>query len=106
MPKKPNYTNSDIIALNSIGLSLGFIGKTLGLHQSTVGNRLRKMGIEPADTRRTFMEDIVKELTQEQREQLIFILGSGFTIKDYVKNLIIVNLLDQKTKKGKTWTKP
>ena len=53
-------TDEDIIRMNAVGLSLATIAKTLGVHPTTVTLRLRSLNIEPADTRRTFMENVLR----------------------------------------------
>src|SRR5699024_11953330 len=55
-------TDEDIIRMNAVGLSLATIAKTLGVHPTTVTLRLRSLNIEPADTRRTFMENVLRPL--------------------------------------------
>jgi len=82
-------TDQDIIRLNSVGLSLARIGEMLKCHPSTITTRLRAMNIEPADTRRSFMEDILGRLTLAQIEWLADQLGPNMSIKDYVRNLLI-----------------
>ena len=81
--------DADIIRLNSVGLSLGTIARVLDCHPSTVTLRLNSLGIPPADTRRSFMEDIFVSLSVEQQEWLADQLVSGMTIKEFVKSLII-----------------
>lgn len=81
--------DADIIRLNSVGLSLGTIARVLDCHPSTVTLRLNSLGVPPADTRRSFMEDIFVSLSVEQQEWLADQLVSGMTIKEFVKSLII-----------------
>lgn len=81
--------DADIIRLNSVGLSLGTIARVLDCHPSTVTLRLNSLGVPPADTRRSFMEDIFVSLSVEQQEWLADHLVSGMTIKEFVKSLII-----------------
>ena len=78
-----------IIGLNSVGLSLGTIGKRLGVHHTTITARLKILGVPPADTRRAFMEDIFDGLSDAQREWLINQLGPTLSVKDFVKSLIV-----------------
>lgn len=87
---RPNRkaTDSQIIELNSLGLSLATIGRTLGCHPTTVTLRLKALNIEPADTRRTFMEEIILSLSMKQRGELLAKLGPHLSIKDYIKNLV------------------
>lgn len=80
--------DADIIVLNSVGLSLATIGKMLGCHPTTVTQRLKSLGVEPADTRRTFMEDIFRAL-DEDVQMFVAEQVQTQTIKDYVKQLII-----------------
>lgn len=81
--------DSDLIRMNSVGLSLATIAKTLGCHPSTVTLRLKSLNVPPADTRRTFMEDVFISLESEQQEWLADQLSSELSIKDFVKNLLV-----------------
>lgn len=87
---RPNRkaTDADIIRLNSVGLSLGTIAQILGVHPTTVTLRLKSLGVPPADTRRTFMEDVFKTLTNDQQEWLADQLGPQISIKDFVSNTL------------------
>lgn len=88
---RPNRkaTDEEIIRLNSVGLSLRTISSILGCQRATISERLRNMGIAPADTRRSFMEDIVKSLSADQQEWLVQQLTEGVKINGFVRNLII-----------------
>ena len=81
-------TDADIIRMNSVGLSLATIGHVLDCHPTTITLRLRSLGIKPADTRRSFMEDIFLQLTDDQKEWLADQVAT-VSIKDYIKQLII-----------------
>lgn len=85
---KRKVDDADLVRLNSLGYSLQTIAGKLDCHITTVTLRLRGLGIPPADTRRTFMEDIVTALPHQQVEWLEKQLGPHTSIKDYVKNLI------------------
>ena len=87
MVKKVN--DSDVIALNSVGISLAGIAKRLNCHHTTVTSRLNTLSVSPADTRRSFMEDIFDGLSLRQQEWLINQLGPSHSVKDFVKSLII-----------------
>lgn len=86
-------SDDDIIRMNSVGLSLGTIAKLLGCHPTTVTIRLRALKIEPADTRRTFMEDIFRSLSDAQQDWLADQVGPHIAIKDYVRNLLVKEFL-------------
>jgi hypothetical protein len=88
---RPNRKASDeqIIRKNSVGLSLGRIGKELGCHPTTITLRLNSLNIPPADTRRTFMESVWDSLSTDQQEWLADQLGPHTSIKDLIKNLIV-----------------
>lgn len=92
---RPNRkgSNEEIIRLNSVGLSLSTIAEIIGCHPTTVTLRLKSLGVEPADTRRTFMEDIVTTLSNDQQEWLVTQLGPSLPIKDFVKNLLVEKYL-------------
>lgn len=81
-------TDADIIRLNSVGLSLATIANALQVHPTTVTLRLKALKIPPADTRRSFMEDIFLQLHPHEQEWLADKLSAGMSIKDYVKLLI------------------
>lgn len=81
-------TDADIVRLNSVGLSLATIGRALDCHPTTITLRLRSLKIPPADTRRSFMEDIFLTLTTDQQEWLADQVVST-NIKDFVKQLIV-----------------
>lgn len=91
---KSNRTNrkaedEDIIRLNSLSLSLRTIGAALGIHPTSVAQRLKSLGVEPADTRRSFMESIVLSLTDDQAYWLAEKLGPAHSLRELVRGLII-----------------
>lgn len=92
---RPNRkaSDADIIRLNSVGLSLSTIGEDLGCHPTTITLRLKQLNIEPADTRRAFMERIYKSLPPAQQDWLADQLGPRTSIQDFVHNLIVEKFL-------------
>lgn len=80
--------DEDIIRMNSIGLSLATIAKTLGVHPTTVTLRLRSLNIEPADTRRTFMENVLSPMSTSVADWLADQLGPKYEIRQYVRDLL------------------
>lgn len=85
--------DEDIIRLNSVGLSLSTIAKKLDCHPTTITLRLKALKINPADTRRTFMEDVFNGMAKPQQDWLINQLGPHISIKDYVQNLLVKDYL-------------
>lgn len=82
-------TDADVIRLNSVGLSLATVAKVIGCHPTTVTLRLKRLGVEPADTRRTFMEDVFLRLTPDQQEWLADELErQNISVKTFVYRLI------------------
>jgi len=83
-------SDRDITRLNCLGFSLKTIASKLSCHPTSISLRLTNLKIEPADTRRAFMEDIFTDLPQETQDNVADMLESdGFvTIKDYVRGLI------------------
>lgn len=81
-------TDADIIRLNSVGLSLATIARALDCHPTTITLRLKSLKIPPADTRRSFMEDVFMDLNVDQQEWLADCLNANVSIKDYVRDLI------------------
>lgn len=92
-------TDADIIRLNSVGLSLGTIARALDCHPTTITLRLRSLKIPPADTRRTFMEDIFLSLTLDEQEWLADQVANT-AVKDYVKQLIVEKHAEAKANQG------
>lgn len=81
--------DDDIIRMNAVGLSLATIAKTLGVHPTTVTIRLRSLNIEPADTRRTFMENVLAPLPSSVMNWVADQLGPKYEIREYVRDLLI-----------------
>lgn len=96
MAYKRKADDNQIIELNSIGLSLSGIGERLDIHPTTVAQRLKVLGIDPADTRRAFMEDIFERLTLQQQDWLTSQLSAGCSVKDFVRLLIVNEFVSQK----------
>lgn len=81
--------DADIVRLNSVGMSLATIARILGCHPTTITARLHSLKVPPADTRRSFMEDVITSMTPEQQEWLADQLGPHTNIKEFVKNSIV-----------------
>ena len=95
MPAK-KVNDRDIIALNSVGISLASIARRLDCHHTTVTARLHRLNIAPADTRRAFTEEIYDDLTSTQQDWLVNKLGPATSIKDFIKSLIINDYVKDK----------
>ena len=91
-------SDNDIVNLNNVGLSLCGIAKRLDLHHTTITYRLKTLGISPADTRRAFMEDIYESLSPSQRGWLIDQLSPGYSVKDFVRSLLIREFMQRQVK--------
>jgi len=87
--QKRTNTDHQIINLNNVGLSLAGIAEKMGVHHTTVTYRLKALGLTPADTRRAFMEDIFESLSPSQQEWLMNQLSPGYSVKDYLRSLLI-----------------
>lgn len=92
--------DEDIIRLNSVGLSLATIASLLGCHPTTITLRLKSLGVDPADTRRAFMEDIFKTLSEPNQEWLADQLGAHLTIKEFVRQLVVRAYHDRNQEKN------
>lgn len=80
--------DADIVRLNACGFSLQTVGKLTGIHPTSVTERLKLLGVPPADTRRSFMEDIFRVLDLQQQEWLANELNQNVPVKDYITQLI------------------
>lgn len=96
---RPNRkaTDSDIIRLNGVGLSLGKVAQLLGCHPTTITLRLKDLGVEPADTRRAFMEKIYLSLSKPQQEWLEAQAGLHANVQDYIKTLLLKEFFNSQT---------
>ena len=97
MAYKRKADDNEIIELNSLGISLNGIAERVNVHPTTVAQRLKVLGIEPADTRRAFMEDIYERLTLQQQVWLANRMSAGHSIKDFIKALIVKEFANQKS---------
>lgn len=88
---RPNRkaTDYEIIRLNSVGLSLKTVASILNCHPTTVTLRLKSLGVDPADTRRSFMEDVLLTLPEIQQDWLADQLDANTSIKDFVRQLLV-----------------
>lgn len=78
-------SDEDVLRLNSVGLSLSTVANTLGCHPTTVTLRLKSLGVEPADTRRTFMEDVFLRLAPAEQEWLAdYLRDQNMCVKTFV----------------------
>lgn len=75
--------------LNWVGLSLAAIGRRVDSHEATISNRLKKLGITPNDTRRSFMEVVFEKMTTEQQEWLMdHLFVNQIPVQEFVAELI------------------
>jgi hypothetical protein len=89
----PVTDDVEVIRLNSLGYSLRSISVKLSCHLTTVHNRLVANGIEPMDTRHSFMETVYERLTPSLLDKLSNKLGPHYTIRDHITNLLIKDLM-------------
>lgn len=99
---RANRKGSDeaILKLNAVGLSSRTIAAMQKIHPTTVSNRLKALGVEACDTRRSFMEDVINALTPKQKNWLVEQVGPHNSIYNYVSSLIVKDFL-QKTQGNK-----
>lgn len=88
MTKLNQQTDELMIELNSLGHSLAYIANAFNVHPTTVRNRLIALNVSPVDTRRSFMDDVLKNLNKSQIDWLSTNLASNRTVKDFVVGLI------------------
>lgn len=81
--------DSVVIRLNSLGKSLESIGDITGCHPTTISLRLRGLGIPPTNTRRAFMDEVLKPLPPSTLEWLADKMTDRYTIKDLLRDLIV-----------------
>lgn len=81
-------SNEEILKWNSLGLSLQTQGNLLGMHPTTITQRLAALNVPPADTRRAFMEDIINQMSEKEVDWLADQLGPKHSIKAFIQNLL------------------
>lgn len=81
-------SDEDILRMNSVGLSLATIARAFQCHPTTITLRLKALNVPPADTRRSFMEDVFLSLNADQQEWLADKVSPTCNIKDFVRELI------------------
>lgn len=88
---RPNRkaSDEDILRMNYVGMSLGTIAKTLGVHPTTVTLRLQSLNVNPADTRRTFMENVLTPLPTSVSDWLADQLGPTYQVREFVRDLLV-----------------
>lgn len=79
----------DVKRLNHMGLGLRAIAEELGCHPATITTKLAAMGLEPTDTRRSFMEQVFNSLEQDQKDWLSHnLFNTGIGVREFITGLI------------------
>lgn len=86
--KSVDIPDPQLVRLNSLGYSLAAIAEVFKCHPSTVTKRLSDLGVAPADTRRTFMDDVLRTMTPDQIDWLSSYLGPHYHVKNLVVDLL------------------
>ena len=87
--KHNTYMDEQIVRLNAVGLSLSTISNILNCHPSTVTNRLKAMEIPALDSRRSFMEDILLAMDEDEQAWIVQLMEDNQTnIKEYITQLL------------------
>lgn len=92
-------SDEEILRLNSLGLSLTAIGLILDSHPSSVSLRLKNLRVTPADTRRSFMDNIFHNLPDDYRDvvaDLLTTTAKPKSIKEYVRDLLVRDVTSRK----------
>ena len=96
---KKKFTDNDLIILNNIGLTTSTIAKILGVNQSAIYPRLKKLGLQafyPRGKSKSFMEDVFFELSIEEKGFLAEKAQNN--VKNYIINLIKKDYADTYSK--------
>lgn len=105
--KNRKASDDQILRANAVGLSLGAIGQKVGCDPTSVTLRLKALKIAPADTRRSFMQDIFDGLTPDYVDRVADILMSAdpsrpIAIKDYMRSLLVQDVAAREAQKAQT----
>lgn len=93
-------TDADIIRLNSLGFSMTTIARMLDCHPSSISLRLTSLKIAPFDSRRAFMEELLRSFPEDMLEDIADHLVAGEqpkSIKEYVRDLIAQDVAARRT---------
>lgn len=86
-------SDAEILRANSFGLSLQEIGNMAGITRPAISQRLKAMGIPAFDTRRSFMNEVIRRLPEVAFKHIDKTLSPTFTAKDYIVKLIMDDVL-------------
>lgn len=87
--KELRVSDVDIKRLNHVGLGLKAIATNLGCHAATINLRLKAMGLNPTDTRRSFMEQVFLNMTRDEQDWLSHnLFNAGISAKKFIADLI------------------
>ena len=82
-------SDADIVRMNKLGISLATIADKHSCHPTSITLRLKSLNIAPTDTRRSFMESVLKDVPDDVQNWLADQLTDSYTIKDFVQEMIL-----------------
>lgn len=91
LSRSPLNTDENIRILNSMGLSTVFIGKLLGLHQTSVSYRIKQLGLSSFNNKKAYtpiMEHIVANLSYEEFVWFKNQVEQTGSARDFLLNLL------------------
>lgn len=77
-----------VIQDNAMGMSLSAIAFKYDVTPTSIAQRLRQLGIQPADTRRAFMDFVLSRLSPETFAWVRLQVGPDYHIKDLIVEAI------------------
>jgi len=94
---RPRKVHDDqLIRLVNLGLSKVTIAGIFDCHAGVVANRLKELGIVTPDERKSFIEAVYAELSVEHQEWLMNKLSQDYTIREYIRDLMMKHYEEQK----------
>lgn len=79
----------EVLLDNAMGMSLGAIAYKYDVAPSSIAQRLRQLGIAPADTRRAFMDFVLSSLSPEIFAWVRTQVSADYPIRQLVVDAII-----------------
>lgn len=80
---------AEVIKDNAMGMSLGEIAYRYGVRPSSIAQRLKQLGIQPSDTRRSFMDFVLSKLPTEVLDWVRLTVNDQYPIRSLVVDAII-----------------
>lgn len=81
--------DKEILSFVKLGYSIATIGSLMGVNPATITKRLKILGVDIIDNRKSFTEDIFEKLSPQQKIWLEAKLTPVYNVTAFMRDLII-----------------